>query len=116
MIAGGYSWLRSFPHIVFIPSAVVFVAVLGFNALGEGLRGLFEQRAIKTSFILSRRMLLVLASVFAITLLIFQGTQPSRWFAEMAGNFKAENVLVDAEIIPQFAAQTTGWGETWTHC
>jgi peptide/nickel transport system permease protein len=108
MIASGFRWFRPAPHIVLIPAAAVFISVVGFNLLGEGLRGLFERRGINVSFILSRRMLFVIASFFAITVLIFQGTQPTRWFKALATDFNAENVLFDQDLIPQFAAQTTG--------
>ena len=108
MIASGYRWFRSNPHIVLIPASAVFLAVFGFNAVGEGLRGLFEKRGIKASFILSRRMLGVIASVFLVTFLIFQSTQPRQWFRAMATNFNAENARLDREIINRFAAQNTG--------
>lgn len=109
MIASGFRWFRSNPHIVMVPAAAVFLSVVGFNLVGEGLRGLFERRGINASFILSRRMLLVIASIFLVTTIIFQSTQPSRWFQAMARSFNAENVLLDQEILPQFAAQSTGW-------
>ncbi|MDA1329852.1 MAG: ABC transporter permease [Chloroflexi bacterium] len=99
MIASGFRWLRSNPHIVFFPAEVVFVAVLGFNALGEGLRSLFEKRGIKTSFIVSKRMLLILAAVFLVMGLIFRSTQPVRWFQDLAQSFSADEMAIDAEIL-----------------
>lgn len=109
MIASGFLWLRSNPHIVMVPASAVFIAVLGFNAVGEGLRGLFERRGIKTSFLLSKRMVLLLAMVFLAAFAIFQSTQPAQWFEAMAENFDSRNVQLDREIIQNLAAQSTGW-------
>lgn len=109
MIASGFRWFRSNPHIVMIPASAVFVAVLGFNAVGEGLRGLFERRGIKTSFLLSKRMLLLLATIFLAAFAVFQSTQPVRWFQEMAEDFNSQNVYLDHEIIRNLSAQSTGW-------
>lgn len=97
MIANGFRWLRSNPHMVLVPAAAVFVAVLGFNAVGEGLRGLFENRGIKTSFIISKKMLAVLVLVFLLMFAIFQSTQPVRWFEEIALNFDSGNTAAVAK-------------------
>ncbi len=109
MIASGFRWFRSNPHIVLIPSAAVFIAVLGFNMVGEGLRGLFEKRGIKTSFLLSKRMLFLIASIFLAAFAIFQSTQPVRWFQSMAEDFNSQNVQMDREIIRTLPEHNNGW-------
>jgi ABC-type dipeptide/oligopeptide/nickel transport system permease subunit len=103
MIAKGFRWFRSHPHIVLVPGGAVFLSVLGFNALGEGLRGLFEKRGIQTSFIVSRRMLGVIALLFAVTFALFQSTQPVRWFQDLARTFEISNTEVHKEQIALLA-------------
>ncbi|MEM1589408.1 MAG: ABC transporter permease [Candidatus Bathyarchaeia archaeon] len=44
MIAAGRSHLMTKPHVMFIPAAVLFLTVLGFNLLGDGLRDLLDPR------------------------------------------------------------------------
>lgn len=44
MIADGRQVLASAPHVVFVPSLVMFVTVYSFNLLGDRLRELFDVR------------------------------------------------------------------------
>ena len=70
MMADSRLWARAKPWMVFYPALAFFVAVVGFNALGEGLRRLIERAAVNTAFLLSRRMLVVVALVTAATVYI----------------------------------------------
>jgi ABC-type dipeptide/oligopeptide/nickel transport system permease subunit len=115
MIANGFRWFRSNPHVVLVPAGAVFLAVLGFNALGEGLRGLFEKRGIQTSFIVSKRMLAVLAVVFMVMFAIFQSTQPVRWFRDLAGTFNVSNIEQHEENIALLADDEFGSGNPPAH-
>ncbi len=45
MIEDGFRSLRSHPHVVFFPAGVLFVALLAFNFLGDGLRDAFDPRS-----------------------------------------------------------------------
>jgi len=65
MMADSRLWARSKPWMVFYPALAFFVAVVGFNSLGEGLRRLIDRAAVSTAFLLSKRMLLVVATVTA---------------------------------------------------
>jgi len=87
MIADGFRWLRSKPFIVFPPAAAFFVSVLGFNALGEGLRRLIEQRAFNTSLLLRKRMVLLIAGMTLATIFIMNNTGAAPWFARVARAF-----------------------------
>jgi ABC-type dipeptide/oligopeptide/nickel transport system permease subunit len=49
MIQEGYQALRSSPHIIFVPAAALFLTVLAFNFLGDGLRDAFDPRLRGTS-------------------------------------------------------------------
>lgn len=40
----GWRWLRSSPHLIFFPSLFIFVTVLSFNILGDGLRDALDPR------------------------------------------------------------------------
>jgi peptide/nickel transport system permease protein len=44
MIATSRSYIRSCPHVVFAPGIALFLVVLGFNTLGEGLRDYLDPR------------------------------------------------------------------------
>jgi ABC-type dipeptide/oligopeptide/nickel transport system permease subunit len=99
MIASGFRWFRSYPHVVVMPAAAIFLSVLGFNLTGEGLRAMFERRGLKTGALLSRRMLLVAAILLGAMVWVFNSTQPSRWFGELASAYRAENVAADTRAL-----------------
>ena len=96
MLAEGYRWLRAKPFIVFPPAFAFFIAVVGFNALGEGLRRLLDRHHLNTGFLLRRRMLLVVAALTAATVFIINNTGPAPWFARVAQAFDGENAYTHA--------------------
>ncbi len=44
MLSEGQSYLRGAPWLMFAPGVAVFLAVLGFNLLGEGLREALDHK------------------------------------------------------------------------
>jgi hypothetical protein len=87
MLAEGFRWLRSKPFVVFPPALAFFLAVVGFNSLGEGLRRLIETSSINTGFLLKKRMVLVIAALILATIFILNNTGAAPWFAKVAGAY-----------------------------
>jgi peptide/nickel transport system permease protein len=92
MIADGHRWLRSKPFVVFPPALAFFVAVMGFNSLGEGLRRLLDKHNLNTAFLLRKRMLVVIAILSFATIFILNNTGAAPWFAKVAQAFDGERV------------------------
>ncbi|HVL97857.1 MAG TPA: nickel transporter permease [Egibacteraceae bacterium] len=44
MLAEARTYMRRAPHLMFYPGAAIFLAVLGFNLLGDGLRDILDPR------------------------------------------------------------------------
>jgi ABC-type dipeptide/oligopeptide/nickel transport system permease subunit len=88
ILAEGFRLLRWRPFVVFPPAVAFFVAVLGFNALGEGLRRLIEQSGLSTGFLLRKRMLLVIGGLTLATVFIMNNTGPAPWFTKVAEAYK----------------------------
>ena len=40
----GWRAMRTFPHVIFFPAGAIFLTILAFNALGNGLRDLLDPR------------------------------------------------------------------------
>ena len=40
----GWRAMRTFPHVIFFPAVAIFLTILAFNALGNGLRDLLDPR------------------------------------------------------------------------
>ena len=115
MMADSRVWARGRPWMVFYPGLAFFLAVLGFNALGEGLRRLMERGSFNTNFILSKKMLLVVGVVVAATWYIVGHVGPAPSYAQLARNFDGDAALAHAAAIVDFGDRrpgTTGNDET----
>jgi peptide/nickel transport system permease protein len=87
MLSEGVRYLRSKPFVIIGPAVAFFVAIIGFNSLGEGLRALFERSSINTAFLLKKRFVLLVAGVSMATYLIIQNTGPAFWYQRTAAAF-----------------------------
>jgi ABC-type dipeptide/oligopeptide/nickel transport system permease subunit len=99
MLAEGYRWLRSKPFVVAPPATALFISIMGFNAMGEGLRRLIEKRGINTAFLLRKRMLLVVAGLTLATVFIINNTGASPWFTKVAQSFNGEAAYEHLETL-----------------
>jgi peptide/nickel transport system permease protein len=99
MIADGFRWLRSKPFVVMPPAVAFFIAVAGFNMLGEGLRRLIERYSVNTAFLLRKRMLIFVAALSLATLFIMNNTGAAPWFARVAAAFSGDTVLEHVQIL-----------------
>ncbi len=99
MLAGGYRWFTSKPFIVFPPALAFFIAIIGFNTFGEGLRRLIERTHLNTSFLLKKRMILVIAAIIAATIYIIGNTGPAPWLAKMANAFSGGGAFEHTEAL-----------------
>lgn len=98
-VASGFRWFRSYPHVVMAPAMAIFLSVLGFNAFGEGMRAFFEKRGVKATFLLGKRLLVVLGLAAAVVYLVMHNTRPSLWFQEMASGFQSARMLEDKTVV-----------------
>lgn len=99
MIADGFRWLRSKPWVVMPPAVAFFIAVAGFNMLGEGLRRLIERYSLNTGFLLQKRMLLFVGGLTLATVFIMNNTGAAPWFARVAAAFSGDTVFEHVEIL-----------------
>lgn len=110
MLADGFRWLRSRPFVVWPPALAFFVSVVGFNALGEGLRRLIEKGAISTAFLMRKEMLLVVIVLSMATVFVIQTTGPAPWFSRVAQAFSGE--MANEHIQALAAMEGRGVGQT----
>ena len=47
LAADGWRSLRTYPHIIISPGVILFLSMLAFNLLGDGLRDAFDPKARK---------------------------------------------------------------------
>ena len=108
MLAEGYRWLRAKPFIIFPPALAFFIAVVGFNALGEGLRRLIEIYHVSTNFLLRKRMLLVMAGLTLATVFIVNNTGPAPWFTRVARAFDGASAYEFTQTLASFDGRGAG--------
>lgn len=108
MLADGYRWLRSRPFVIMPPAVAFFISVVGFNALGEGLRRLVEKRSLNTAFLLRPSMLGIVAALVAATVFILNNTGPAPWFARVAGAFDGERAYEHVRMLAQMEGRGAG--------
>jgi peptide/nickel transport system permease protein len=108
MLADGFRWLRSRPFVVWPPAVAFFVSVVGFNALGEGLRRLLEKGSINTAFLMRKEMLLVVVVLTASTVLVIQTTGPAPWFSRVAQAFNGRMALEHVQALAAMEGRGAG--------
>lgn len=99
MLAEGFRYLRAKPFVVLPPAMAFFIAVIGFNTLGEGLRRQIAISGINTAFLLRKRMILVFVGMTMATVYIINRTGPAPWFARIAQAFNGENAYTHVEAL-----------------
>jgi len=108
MLADGFRWLRSKPFVVMPPATAFFIAVLGFNMLGEGLRRLVEKQSINTAFLLKKRMIGVIAVLTFATIFIMNNTGAGPWFAKIAQSFNVDEAMAHTAVLSEMDGRSSG--------
>jgi ABC-type dipeptide/oligopeptide/nickel transport system permease subunit len=108
MLADGFRWLRSRPFVVWPPAVAFFVSVVGFNALGEGLRRLLEKGSISTAFLMRREMMLVAVVLSTATVFVIQTTGPAPWFSKVSQAFSGEMASEHIQTLTEMEGRGAG--------
>lgn len=106
MMAGARQFARSKTWMVFYPALAFFLAVLGFNLLGEGLRRIVQRRGVRTSFILSKRMVAVIAAVSIATAYIVTHVGPAPSYASLAQRFQPQQAMAHVQTLATGTMET----------
>ena len=108
MMADARRWAQAKPWMVFYPALAFFIAVVGFNALAEGLRRLIEQTTINTAFLLRKRMILVIAAITIITIYTINNVGPAPSYARLANRFNGELAYGHVQTLTQLDDRRNG--------
>lgn len=99
LIAQGANTLRAFPHKLLAPALTVFIAVMGLNSFGEGLRSLLDKTSLNTSFLLRRRMVVVVVGLLALSAYIVNATGPNFSYNRVARTFDGGQAEAQAMML-----------------
>ncbi|UCG24030.1 MAG: ABC transporter permease subunit [Chloroflexota bacterium] len=107
LVAQGRTSIRSNPHLIIGPALAFFVAILGLNLFGEGLRRLLDRTTVNTGFLLTRRMFFVVVAIVALSYALISLTGPKQSFARAASEFRGDLAFEHVKSLFQLA-QTDG--------
>ncbi|MBK9056099.1 MAG: hypothetical protein IPL78_35935 [Chloroflexi bacterium] len=72
---------------------------MGLNIFGEGLRTLLDKASVNTSFLLRRRMILVLVALVALSAFVLDYTGPKSSYQKVAQTFTGTEAETEATIL-----------------
>lgn len=110
MLSSARAYVRNSPWMVLWPSLAFFVAVLGFNLLGEGLRRIIREAGVNTAALISKRMIAAVAVIGLMTWYIMNQISPGVSYAKLAGQFDATHALEQAKAIVELQQDDPGFG------
>ncbi|MFH1928515.1 MAG: ABC transporter permease subunit [Chloroflexota bacterium] len=110
MLSGARAYIRSSPWMVFYPAMAFFVAVLGFNLLGEGLRRIIREAGVNTAALVSKRLIMVVAAITLVTWYITNQIAPGVSYAKLASQFDAGQALEHVHTIVELQQDDPGFG------
>lgn len=110
MLAGARAYIRASPWMVFWPAMAFFVAVLGFNLTGEGLRRIVREAGVNTAAFISKRMIVAVAAITLLTWYIVSQISPGVSYAKLASQFDATRALQHAAHIVELQQADPGFG------
>jgi ABC-type dipeptide/oligopeptide/nickel transport system permease subunit len=110
MLSGARTFMRSAPWMIFYPAMAFFMAVLGFNLLGEGLRRIIREAGVNTAALVSKRMILVVGVIILATWYVTDQVAPDVSYAKLATQFEGERALEHTRAIVELEREDPGFG------
>jgi peptide/nickel transport system permease protein len=110
MLASARAYVRNSPWMVLWPSLAFFVAVLGFNLLGEGLRRIIREAGVNTAALISKRMIAAVAVIGVLTWYIMNQISPGVSYAKLASQFDATRAVEHTTAIVKLQQDDPGFG------
>lgn len=110
LLSGVRSWVRAYPWTGFFPAAAFFIAILGFNLFGEGLRRLLGRFGRLASSLTSRYALALIILVLAGLLWARQNSGEVVFYRRQAENFDAAASLdhIERLVDPAMEGRSLG--------
>lgn len=90
ILAQGTPSLRTYPYMVLTPSLAFFIAILGLNTFGEGLRRLLDHFSLNTALLLRKRTAVAAVALALLMALILELTGPELSYRRVADTFSGD--------------------------
>jgi hypothetical protein len=115
MLAASRSWARSRPWMPIFPAIAFFIAVTGFNLLGEGLRRLIDRGLFNPGSLLTWRSLSAIAIVSAACVQVVLTLGPAPSYQQLAGQVSEADLISHVEYLgaPEMNGRAVGSPEAY---
>ena len=104
LVAQSVKFIRSYPFIILGPAMAFFTAIIAFNALGEGLRWLFDRYPVSMSLLLRKRVYLFMAVFIGVSAYIISFTGYKTSFIRVSKSFDVANVQAHVDAMSEMDA------------
>ncbi len=91
LIAQSVGYIRSAPYILLAPALAFFIAIAGLNALGEGMRWLFDRWPMSMALLLRKRIVVIAVVFVALSAYVISFTGPKTSYLRVAKSFEVNN-------------------------
>ncbi|MBU1879626.1 MAG: ABC transporter permease subunit, partial [Chloroflexi bacterium] len=99
MLAGTRLYARTYPWLALAPSVAFFLAIVGFNLLGEGFRRIIEESGVNIALLISKRALVGIGLVVVAMWFVRENTGPLAAYAGMTEDFNAQTVVTETRTL-----------------
>jgi ABC-type dipeptide/oligopeptide/nickel transport system permease subunit len=110
MLANIRDWWRSYPWMAWYPGVAVFLAILTFNLLGEGLRRFLDESRVNIGRLFNRHTAIGAGAAVLGLVLLLPSATPIGEYQSVARRFNPERALTDVRALssPEFEGRETG--------
>jgi peptide/nickel transport system permease protein len=103
-------YARSYPWVAFFPALAFFIAIVGFNLFGEGLRQMVETVGIGLGKLINRYTLAAALLVVLVTIWLRGNTGALAYYRQQADAFDGQRALATVEYLAQSSQQGRALG------
>jgi len=96
--------------MILYPALAFFVAVLGANLLGEGLRRIIREAGINTAALVSKRMALGIAAISLFTWYVVNQIGPGASYAKLASQVDPARIVAHTQALVGLQSDDPGFG------
>jgi len=105
LIANVREWWRSYPWMALFPGGAIFLTIMSFNLLGEGIRRFLEDSQANLSRLFNRYTFIGAAALGVIVSLVLQSTTPLGRYQPEGLKFDSQPVLQDIGHLTELQMQ-----------
>jgi len=111
MLSNVRTYARSYPWMAIYPAGAFFIAIMGFNLLGEGIRRLIERVGVEVTRVFANRYTFIIATLAVVGFFWLRGsTGDIAFYQRQARNFDGQQALGHVAVLTNPALEGRALG------